>query len=129
MRLKPCIMMSPLSVSTYLDSDQISFDLVIFDEASQVRPYDAIGAVYRGSQLVVAGDQKQLPPTSFFDKLSSDDDSGRDDDEYTEALDELVRLGLEDPVVILVPFPHEPPVGVGDYDEVLIRSVVHPGFL
>ena len=86
MRLKPCIMMSPLSVSTYLDSDQISFDLVIFDEASQVRPYDAIGAVYRGSQLVVAGDQKQLPPTSFFDKLSSDDDSGRDDDEYTESI-------------------------------------------
>ena len=79
-RLKPCLMMSPLAVSTYLNSPDLTFDLVIFDEASQVRPFDAIGAVYRGSQIVVAGDQKQLPPTSFFDRLVSDDDSDIDDD-------------------------------------------------
>lgn len=67
LRLKPCVMMSPLSVSTFFDSDWIRFDVVIFDEASQVRPHDSIGAVYRGNQLVVAGDQRQLPPTSFFE--------------------------------------------------------------
>jgi very-short-patch-repair endonuclease len=82
-RLKPCLMMSPLAVSTYLDSPDLQFDLVIFDEASQVRPFDAIGAVYRGSQIVVAGDQKQLPPTSFFDRLVSDDSDISDDDEDT----------------------------------------------
>ena len=83
-RLKPCVMMSPLAVSTYLNSPDLTFDLVIFDEASQVRPFDAIGAVYRGSQIVVAGDQKQLPPTSFFDRLVSDDDSDISDDEEDE---------------------------------------------
>jgi len=67
LRLKPCVMMSPLSVSTFFDSDLIRFDVVIFDEASQVRPHDSIGAVYRGNQLIVAGDQRQLPPTSFFE--------------------------------------------------------------
>ena len=85
LRLKPCLMMSPLAVSTYLTSQDMVFDLVIFDEASQVRPFDAIGAVYRGSQIIVAGDQKQLPPTSFFDRLVSDDDAdiSDDDDEDT----------------------------------------------
>jgi hypothetical protein len=65
-KLKPCIMMSPLSVSTFLDSDALRFDLIIFDEASQVFPWDAIGAIYRGNQLIVAGDEKQLPPTNFL---------------------------------------------------------------
>ena len=68
-------MMSPLAVSTYLDSPDLKFDLVIFDEASQVRPFNAIGAVYRGNQIVIAGDQKQPPPTTFFDRLVSDEDS------------------------------------------------------
>lgn len=67
-RLKPCVMMSPLSVSTFLQSDEIRFDLIIFDEASQVFPWDAVGAIYRGSQLIVAGDEKQLPPTNFFNR-------------------------------------------------------------
>ena len=73
-RLKPCLMMSPLAVSTYLESPEFQFDVVIFDEASQVLPWDAIGAVYRGRQLVVAGDQKQLPPSTFFDRMVNDDD-------------------------------------------------------
>ena len=88
-RLKPCLMMSPLAVSTYLNSPDLTFDLVIFDEASQVRPFDAIGAVYRGSQIVVAGDQKQLPPTSFFDRLVSDDDSDIDDDDEEDTATRL----------------------------------------
>src|SRR5690606_11781601 len=73
-RLKPCIMMSPLSVSTFLQSENIRFDLVIFDEASQVFPWDAIGAIYRGSQLIVAGDEQQLPPTDFFSRSEGETD-------------------------------------------------------
>ena len=70
--LKPCLMMSPLSVAQFLSADHYTFDVVIFDEASQVRPHDAIGAIMRGKQLVIAGDRKQLPPTSFFDRQSED---------------------------------------------------------
>lgn len=66
LRLKPCLMMSPLSVSQFLPSEQVCFDLVIFDEASQIFTEDAIGAIYRGSQFIVAGDNKQMPPTDFF---------------------------------------------------------------
>ncbi len=65
-RLKPCLLMSPLSVSQFLDPDAAHFDLVIFDEASQIRTEDAVGAVLRGAALIVVGDNKQLPPTSFF---------------------------------------------------------------
>jgi len=78
-RLKPCIMMSPLSVSTFLQSEELRFDLVIFDEASQVFPWDAIGAIYRGTQLIVAGDDKQLPPTSFFTRADLEADDEEDD--------------------------------------------------
>ncbi|MBL8888653.1 MAG: DUF4011 domain-containing protein [Planctomycetaceae bacterium] len=78
-RLKPCIMMSPLSVSTFLQAEALKFDLVIFDEASQVFPWDAIGAIYRGSQLIVAGDEKQLPPTSFFSRADIESDEEVED--------------------------------------------------
>src|SRR6266571_5160260 len=61
-RLKPCLLMSPLSVSQFLDPNLFKFDLVIFDEASQICSEDAVGAIYRGRQLVVCGDNKQLPP-------------------------------------------------------------------
>jgi very-short-patch-repair endonuclease len=64
--IKPCFLMSPLTVAQYLDGRTPSFDLVIFDEASQLPPEDAIGSVVRGKQLVVVGDPKQLPPTNFF---------------------------------------------------------------
>jgi very-short-patch-repair endonuclease len=64
--IKPCFMMSPLTVAQYLDGTQPTFDLVIFDEASQLPTEDAIGPVIRGRQLVVVGDPKQLPPTNFF---------------------------------------------------------------
>jgi superfamily I DNA and/or RNA helicase len=70
--IKPVWMMSPMSIANYLPPGAIDFDLVIFDEASQVRPVDAIGAIARGKQLVVVGDTRQLPPTSFFDKLNTD---------------------------------------------------------
>jgi hypothetical protein len=80
--IKPCFMMSPLSVSQYLPPD-LSFDVVIFDEASQVSPGDAINCIYRGSALILAGDQKQLPPISFFVGGAADDG-----DEWSEDSDD-----------------------------------------
>jgi very-short-patch-repair endonuclease len=64
--IKPCFMMSPLTVAQLLDGSAQPFDVVIFDEASQLPPEDAVGAIARGKQLVVVGDPKQLPPTNFF---------------------------------------------------------------
>jgi very-short-patch-repair endonuclease len=79
--IKPCFMMSPLAVSQFLPPD-LHFDVVIFDEASQVTPADSINCIYRGKALITAGDQKQLPPTAFF-ATSSDDGS----DEWVEEED------------------------------------------
>lgn len=73
--LKPCFMMSPLAVSTYLSPSDYSFDLVIFDEASQVHTEDAVGAIMRGRQVIIVGDENQLPPTDFF-KTSLTDGAG-----------------------------------------------------
>jgi very-short-patch-repair endonuclease len=64
--IKPCFMMSPLSVAQFLDGAHPGFDLVIFDEASQLPTEDAVGSILRGRGLVVVGDPKQLPPTNFF---------------------------------------------------------------
>ncbi len=71
--LRPCFLMSPLTVSHSLPPD-IRFDVVIFDEASQVTPADAINCVYRGAALITAGDDRQLPPTSFFDRSTGTPD-------------------------------------------------------
>ncbi|HOW36292.1 MAG TPA: DUF3320 domain-containing protein [Candidatus Omnitrophota bacterium] len=97
--LKPCLMMSPLTVAQFLEPDLFDFDLVIFDEASQVPPQDSIGAIMRGKQIVIAGDAKQLPPTSFFQSTVLDTE---DDDEFDEyipedldsILDECASVGL-----------------------------------
>jgi very-short-patch-repair endonuclease len=70
--IKPVFMMSPLSIANFLPPGSMEFDLVIFDEASQVRPVEALGAILRAKQLVVVGDTKQLPPTSFFDSLTKE---------------------------------------------------------
>jgi very-short-patch-repair endonuclease len=78
--IKPVFMMSPISVAQYLAPGAVSFDLVVIDEASQVRPEDALGVLARGGQVAVVGDRKQLPPTSFFARLL-DDDAGEDDEE------------------------------------------------
>lgn len=78
--LKPCFMMGPLSVAQYLEFGALEFDLVVMDEASQLRPADAIGAIARAKQVVVVGDPNQLPPTSFFDRLDGDADE-EDQDE------------------------------------------------
>jgi very-short-patch-repair endonuclease len=73
-RLKPCVLMSPLSVAQYLPPGAQAFDVVIFDEASQIPIWDAIGALARGKQAIVVGDPKQLPPTSFFMRSDDEDD-------------------------------------------------------
>lgn len=67
--LKPCFMMGPLSVAQYLEPGKLHFDIIIMDEASQIRPEEAIGALARGGQMVIVGDPKQLPPTSFFERF------------------------------------------------------------
>jgi len=77
--LKPCFMMGPLSVAQYLEQGQLHFDLLVMDEASQLRPEDALGAIARCKQLVVVGDPKQLPPTNFFDRLMDGDDEDPED--------------------------------------------------
>lgn len=82
--IKPCFLMSPLSVSTFLSGSNIKFDTVVFDEASQIFPQDAIGAIYRGKQLIVVGDSKQMPPSNFFNSSLDVDD---DDEEKGDVAD------------------------------------------
>jgi len=72
--MKPCFMMGPQSVAQYLEPGALTFDLIVMDEASQMKPEDAVGAIARGRRLVVVGDPKQLPPTRFFDQLFEDED-------------------------------------------------------
>ena len=71
-QIKPVLLMSPISVAQYLPPGAVEFDLLVIDEASQVRPEDALGAIARAKQIVVVGDKRQLPPTSFFDRVVSD---------------------------------------------------------
>lgn len=71
-RIKPVFLMSPISVAQFLPPGKVEFDLLVIDEASQVKPEDALGSIARAKQIVVVGDQKQLPPTSFFDRLTDD---------------------------------------------------------
>jgi len=77
-KIKPCFMMSPLTVAQYLCPGELFFDLVVIDEASQLRPEDALGGVARAKQIVVVGDPKQLPPTSFFQQSNISDDEEED---------------------------------------------------
>lgn len=97
-QLKPCLMMSPLSVSQFLPPG-LQFDVVIFDEASQVREADAICSIYRGKQLIIAGDPKQLPPTDFFTRTIEGDDLADEDeevqfDEFESVLDRCKAQGF-----------------------------------
>ena len=88
--LKPCFMMSPLSIAKFLPKSMI-FDLVIIDEASQMRPEDALGALLRARQIVVVGDPKQLPPSDFFNRsLELGDVASEDDD---DAINDEIYLG------------------------------------
>lgn len=79
--IKPVFMMSPLSVAQFLEPGAVEFDLLVIDEASQIEPVDALGAIARCRQLVVVGDDRQLPPTRFFSRMSSEQDDFDDEDE------------------------------------------------
>jgi len=92
LRLKPCLLMSPISVSQFLSPD-VRFDLIVFDEASQMPTEDAVGAIYRGKQLLVCGDSKQLPPTAFFQTAMSDEFD--DDEQDSEGLYDVFQSVLD----------------------------------
>ena len=83
-RIKPCFLMSPLSVSTFLAPESIHFDVVVFDEASQIFPQDAVGAIYRADQLIVVGDSKQMPPSNFFTATVEANDNDEDSEDITD---------------------------------------------
>ena len=83
-RIKPCFLMSPLSVSTFLAPDSVHFDVVVFDEASQIFPQDAIGAIYRANQLIVVGDSKQMPPSNFFNATIAVEDNDEETGDVTD---------------------------------------------
>ena len=89
-RLKPCHLMSPLSVAQYLDPSLSGFDVVIFDEASQIPVPEAIGAIARGKQLIVVGDTKQMPPTNMFGRANKDEETAPVSDDIVEELESIL---------------------------------------
>lgn len=93
LEIKPCFLMSPLSLSQFLDARNIFFDVVIFDEASQIFPEDAIGSIIRATQVIIVGDNKQLPPTDFF-KSGGVGEEFEDENEveYESILDECMYV-------------------------------------
>ncbi|WP_397453700.1 DUF3320 domain-containing protein [Pseudomonas sp. NA-150] len=93
-KLTPCLLMSPLSIAQYLAPGASAFDLVIFDEASQIPVWDAIGAMARGRQVVMVGDLKQLPPTSFFNRAESTEDDEDVEADLESILDECISANL-----------------------------------
>jgi hypothetical protein len=103
-RIKPVLLMSPVSVAQFLPPGALSFDLLVIDEASQVRPEDALGAIARARQIVVVGDKKQLPPSSFFNRVIADEqDDGEGDDEHQgpDLLDGAATLGSMESILTL----------------------------
>ncbi|UAY76419.1 DUF3320 domain-containing protein [Pseudoxanthomonas sp. X-1] len=92
--LKPVFMMSPLSVAQFLPAGALDFDMLVIDEASQVQPIDALGAIARAKQLVIVGDERQLPPTRFFSKALGDGSDREDDEGGAQASDVESILGL-----------------------------------
>ena len=95
LRLTPCLLMSPLSIAQYLSAEARNFDLVVFDEASQIPVWDAIGAMARGKQVVMVGDPKQLPPTNFFGRSEgTDSDDGVEESDLESILDECLGASL-----------------------------------
>jgi len=90
--LCPCLMMSPLSVAQFLPSDFNAFDLVVFDEASQMTTWDSVGAIARGKNVIVVGDPKQMPPTNFFNTTIDADNP--DEDDLESILDQALAARL-----------------------------------
>lgn len=99
-QLCPCFMMSPISLAQYINPESIKFDFVIFDEASQISPVDSLGAIIRGEKLVCVGDTKQLPPTTFFERVvqteSDDDLDDLSTPDLESILDECLIIGMKE---------------------------------
>ena len=100
-KIKPIFLMSPISVAQFLPPGSLTFDLVLMDEASQVRPEDAIGAIARGGSVVVVGDSKQLPPTSFFDRTIGAIADDADDDDPDALSATTVSAGAMESILTL----------------------------
>ena len=92
-RLTPCMLMSPISVAQYFDAESAKFDLVIFDEASQMPTCEAVGAIARASSVIVVGDPKQMPPTNFFGSNNFDEDNV-DKEDLESILDDCLALSM-----------------------------------
>jgi len=92
LNLTPCMMMSPLSVAQYLPASFNAFDLVVFDEASQITVYDAVGAIARGKNSIIVGDPHQMPPTNFFNR--TDDDATDDFEDLESILDQALAAKM-----------------------------------
>lgn len=129
----PCFMMSPLAVSQFLPAD-IRFDVVIFDEASQVPPGDAINCLYRADALIAAGDQKQLPPTAFFASTQSADDEAAEEDlahDYESLLDLMKGSGAFTSISLLWHYrsKHEHLIAYSNNSFYEDRLITFPGAL
>lgn len=93
--LKPCFLMSPLSIAQFLPADSAPFDLIVFDEASQIPVWDAVGVIARAKQLIVVGDPKQMPPTNFFQKGDDqEDETAMETQDLESILDECLATGV-----------------------------------
>ncbi|MDE6277435.1 MAG: DUF3320 domain-containing protein [Muribaculaceae bacterium] len=92
-RMCPCMLMSPISVAQYIDAGRAPFDLVIFDEASQMPTSEAVGAIARGKNVVVVGDPKQMPPTNFFSTNTFDEDNA-DKEDMENILEDCLALTM-----------------------------------
>lgn len=92
-RLCPCMLMSPISAAQYLDPNREPFDVVIFDEASQLPTSKAVGALARGEEAIIVGDPKQMPPTSFFASNTFDEDNA-DTEDLESILDDCLALNM-----------------------------------
>ncbi len=94
-KLTPCLMMSPLSVAQYLPVTKENFDVIVFDEASQITVWDAIGTLSRGKQIIIAGDPKQMPPTNFFGRnIEYNEEELEIDEDLESILDELIASSM-----------------------------------
>ena len=132
--IKPVFMMSPLSVAQFLEPGTIEFDLLVIDEASQVQPVDALGAIARCQRIVVVGDSKQLPPTRFFSHLMSETTDSEDEEEYMQAAE---AKDIESLAPAIKPYseakfkvpqgkdPHE--LSTKEMSGILVRIIEHEG--
>ncbi len=93
-RIAPCMLMSPISVAQYFDVTVANFDLVVFDEASQMPTCEAVGAIARADNMIVVGDPKQMPPTSFFTSSSNIDEDNIEKEDLESILDDCLALSM-----------------------------------